>query len=228
MKESLRNIGNLIAEPSAAFERIRTEPKWGVAFLVFYLFNVLIGWATAPYSQALIAEGMAQTQTNMSEEQRQAAEMMVGIMTQVGLFLVPLFAVLWFVISSAIFKLAARLGNNENLTFRHIFAAVVHLSLLGCVINLVNTALLLVFRDVADVKNAADMRLLPGLHLLFGSLENAKLLMFLSHINPFSVWIIAVTAIAVAVLADVDKTRARIAAVLIWLVWILPDVLSAS
>lgn len=226
MKESLRNIGELIAEPSAAFERIRTEPKWGVAFLVFYLFNILIGWATAPYIQALIAEGM--TQTNMSEEQRQAAEMMVGIMTQVGLFLLPLFAVLWFVISSAIFKLAARLGNNENLTFRHIFAAVVHLSLLGCVINLVNTALLLVFRDVAEVKNAADMRLLPGLHLLFGSLENAKLLMFLSHINPFSVWIIAVTAIAVAVLADVDKTRARIAAVLIWLVWILPDVLSAS
>ena len=227
MKESLRNIGELIAEPSAAFERIRTEPKWGTAFLVFYLFNVLIGWATAPYIQALIAEGMAQT-NNMSEEQRQAAEMMVGIMTRVGLFLLPLFAVLWFVISSAIFKLAARLGNNENLTFRHIFAAVVHISLLGCVINLINTALLLVFRDVADVKNAAAMRLLPGLHLLFGSLENAKLLMFLSHINPFSVWIIAVTAIAVAVLADVDKTRARIAAVLIWLVWILPDVLSAS
>lgn len=227
MKESLRNIGELIAEPSAAFERIRTEPKWGVAFLVFYLFNVLIGWATAPYIQALIAEGMAQT-NNMSEEQRQAAEMMVGIMTRVGLFLLPLFAVLWFVISSAIFKLAARLGNNENLTFRHIFAAVVHISLLGCVINLINTALLLVFRDVADVKNAAAMRLLPGLHLLFGSLENAKLLLFLSHINPFSVWIIAVTAIAVAVLADVDKTRARIAAVLIWLVWILPDVLSAS
>lgn len=227
MKESLRNIGELIAEPSAAFERIRTEPKWGVAFLVFYLFNVLIGWATAPYIQALIAEGMSQT-NNMSQEQRQAAEMMVGIMTRVGLFLLPLFAVLWFVISSAIFKLAARLGNNENLTFRHIFAAVVHISLLGCVINLINTALLLVFRDVADVKNAAAMRLLPGLHLLFGSLENAKLLMFLSHINPFSVWIIAVTAIAVAVLADVDKTRARIAAVLIWLVWILPDVLSAS
>lgn len=227
MKESLRNIGELIAEPSAAFERIRVEPKWGIAFLVFYLFNVLMGWATAPYIQALIAEGMTQT-NNMSQEQRQAAEMMVGIMTRVGLFLLPLFAVLWFVISSAIFKLAARLGNNENLTFRHIFAAVVHISLLGCVINLINTALLLVFRDVADVKNAAAMRLLPGLHLLFGSLENAKLLMFLSHINPFSVWIIAVTAIAVAVLADVDKTRARIAAVLIWLVWILPDVLSAS
>ena len=70
--------------------------------------------------------------------------------------------------------------------------------------------------------------MLPGLHLLFGSLENVKLLMFLSHINPFSVWIIAVSSIAVAVLADVDKTRARIAAVLIWLVGILPDVLFGS
>lgn len=225
MNVSLQNIGELVAEPSAAFERIKTEPRWGVAFLVFYLFTVLIGWATAPYSEGLIAEGMAQT--DMSQQQRQAAETMVGIMTHVGLFLAPLFAALWFVISSAIFKLAARLGNNDALTFRHIYAAVVHLSLLGCVINLVNTALLLVFQDVADVKNAADMNRLPGLHLLFGSLENVKLLMFLSHINPFSVWIIAVSSIAVAVLADVDKTRARIAAVLIWLVGILPEVLGA-
>lgn len=226
MNVSLQNIGDLVAEPSAAFERIKTEPRWGIAFLVFYLFTVLMGWATAPYSTGLIAEGMAQT--DMPQQQRQAAETMVGIMTHVGLFLVPLFAALWFVISSAIFKLAARLGNNDALTFRHIYAAVVHLSLLGCVINLVNTALLLVFRDVADVKNAADMNMLPGLHLLFGSLENVKLLMFLSHINPFSVWIIAVSSIAVAVLADVDKTRARIAAVLIWLVGILPDVLFGS
>ena len=96
----------------------KTEPRWGVAFLVFYLFTVLMGWATAPYSTGLIAEGMAQT--DMPQQQRQAAETMVGIMTHVGLFLVPLFAALWFVISSAIFKLAARLGNNDALTFRHI------------------------------------------------------------------------------------------------------------
>ena len=226
MNASLQTIGELVAEPSAAFERIKTEPKWGTAFIVFYLFSVLLGWAVAPYSAALIAEGMAQTE--MSQQQRQAAETMTGVFKTVGTVLWPVFGLLWFVISSALFKLAARLGNNDALTFRHIFAAVVHISLLGCVINLVNTALLLVFRDVADVKNAADMSMLPGLHLLFGSLENVKLLMFLSHFNPFSVWIIAVSSIAVAVLADIDKTRARIAAVLIWLVGILPDVLFVS
>ncbi len=226
MKESLQNIGDLIAEPSAAFGRIKSAPKWGVAFVVFYLFSVLLGWAVAPYSAALIAEQMSQSE--LSPQERQAAETITGVFKTVGLFLWPIFMMLWFLLYSAILKLAARFGNNDSLSFRHIYAAVVHTALIGCVIALVNTALLLLFRDVADVKNAADMKMIPGLHMLFGSLENVRLMTFLSHINPLSVWVIAVTAIAVAVLADVEKTRARLAAVIIWLIGIMADVLFLS
>ena len=44
MKESLQNIGDLIAEPSAAFLRLKLQPRSGIAFILFYLFSVLIGW----------------------------------------------------------------------------------------------------------------------------------------------------------------------------------------
>lgn len=65
--------------------------------------------------------------------------------------------------------------------------------------------------------------------MLFDSgTTNVKLLMFLSHINPFSVWIIAVIAIAIAVLANVEKNKARIVAVVLWVISILPEVVFAT
>lgn len=43
MKESLQNIGDLIAEPSSTFERLKSSPRSGVAFVFFIcsLFSLL-------------------------------------------------------------------------------------------------------------------------------------------------------------------------------------------
>ena len=70
--------------------------------------------------------------------------------------------------------------------------------------------------------------MIPGLHLLLGSGANPKLGMLFSYINPLSLWIIAITAIAISVLADVEKTRACVATVILWLIGILPEVISAT
>ena len=70
--------------------------------------------------------------------------------------------------------------------------------------------------------------MIPGLHLLLGGGANPKLAILLSHINPLSLWIIAVVAIAVSILADIEKTRARVTAVILWGISILPEVISAT
>ena len=227
MTESLQNIGDLIAEPSAAFARLKAEPRWGMAFIVFCVFTITLTWAVAPYTAQLMSEQM--TQTDLSAEQVAAAQTVHQIIQKLIPFLAPIGGLLGFLITSALFTLAARfLVKNDTLKFRHIYAGVVHISLIGCVIGLLNTALLLVFRNAEDVTNAADMTMIPGLHLLFSSIENVKLLAFLSHINPLSLWVIAVMAIAVSVLADIEKTRARGAAVILWIISILPEVMFAS
>jgi hypothetical protein len=223
MKESLQNVGDLIAEPSRTFTRLKSEPKWGIAFVIFYLFSVLLLWAVAPYTQQLMSKGMEQS--DGPTEQLQTMAQVMGVLI---IFLGPVFAILWFIISSALLKLGARfLLKNEMLRFRHIYATILHISLISCLIQLVNTALLLVFRDVGDVKSATDFKIIPGLHLLFDPGTNAKLLVFLSHITPLSLWIIAVMAIAIAVLADMEKNRARVAAVILWVISILPEVVFA-
>ena len=104
----------------------------------------------------------------------------------------------------------------------------VHISLIGCVIQLVNAALLLVFRDIEGIKSAVDLKMIPGLHLLLGGGANPKLAMLLSHINPLSLWLIAVMAIAITVVANMEKSEARAAAVVLWVLSILPEVVFAT
>ena len=231
MKESLQNIGDLIAEPSAAFSRLKSQPRSGIAFIVFYLFSVLIGWAVLPYTKVLSAAQLVKR--GLQPEQLESAGNIGQIFESIGIFIGPIFAIVVFVIISAVLKLAARfLVEGDTLEFRHIYAAVVHISLIGCIIQLANAALLLVFKDIEGVKSAADLKMIPGLHLLFAAIlegqVNPKLMMFLSHINPLSLWIIAVMAIAIAVLADMEKNKARVAAVILWVISILPEVVFAT
>ena len=224
MKESLQNIGDLIAEPGAAFSRLKSQPRSGIAFIIFYLFSVLLLWAVAPYTQQVMSGQMEQS--DAPSGQLQTTAQVIGVLI---IFLGPVFAILWFIVSSALLKLGARfLLKNETLRFRHIYAAVLHISLISCLIQLLNTALLLIFRDVGEVKSQADFKMIPGLHMLFDSETNVKLLVFLSHINPISLWLIAVMAIAIAVLTDMEKNRARVAAVILWVISILSEVIFAS
>ena len=227
MKESLQNIGDLVAEPESTFTRLKSRPRSGVAFIIFYLFSVLIGWAVMPYTEAIIDASFSRG--DLQAEELEAAENVAQIFKNIGIFIFPIFAILGFVIGSTLLRLAARfLVKNDALRFRHIYATVIHVSLIGCLIQLVNTAILLVFRDIGDVKSAADLKMIPGLHLLLESGANPKLAMFFSHINPLSLWVIAVMAIAISVLADVEKTKARIAAVIVGVLSILPEVIFAT
>ena len=89
----------------------------------------------------------------LQPEQLESAGNIGQIFESIGIFIGPIFAIVVFVIISAVFKLAARfLVEGDTLKFRHIYAAVVHISLIGCIIQLVNAALLLVFKDVEGVK----------------------------------------------------------------------------
>lgn len=221
MKESLQNVGDLVAQPSETFLRIKSQPRWGVAFVVFYLFSVILLWAIAPYTQQVMSQGMA-----AAEAPPEQLQTIAKVMGTVIIFVGPIFAIVWFLISSALLKLGARyLLKNETLRFQHIYAAILHIALINCIIQLVNTALLLVFRDIATVKSAADFKMIPGLHMLFDPETNVKLLLFLSYINPLSIWPIAVMAIAIAVFADMEKNRARVTAVILWIIGVLFETL---
>ncbi len=224
MKDSLQNIVDILAEPSAAFLRLKSEPKWGLAIIIFCLFAVGIALAMLPFTEQIMYQAMAET--GVPAEQIDISMKIGGIFGLIGSLVAP---IIWLLALSAILTLAARLlGLNDVIKYKHIFAAVVHTSLISFLIALVNTALLVVFGDVENIKTVVDMKMIPGLHLLFGASENVKLLTFLSYFNPLSLWYIAVLAIGIRVYADTDKTKAWIGAIIIWLLGIVPEAILVS
>ena len=221
MKNSLQNIADILAEPSAAFARLKSEPKWLLAMVIFCLFAVGIAWAMFSFTEQIMHQKM--TETEMSSDQIEIAIKIGRIFALIGSLIAP---IIWLLAISAILTLAARLlAINDAIKFKHIFAAVVHTSLISILIVLVNTALVVVFKDLEDIKSATDMKMIPGLHLLFGSSENVKLLTFLSYFNPLSLWYLAVVAIGIRVFAGTDKTKACFGAIIIWLLGIVPEVI---
>ena len=224
MENSLQNIADILAEPSAAFARLKSEPKWLLAMVIFCLFSIGIAWAMFSFTEQIMHQKM--TETEMSSDQIEIAIKIGRIFALIGSLIAP---IIWLLAISAILTLAARLlAINDAIKFKHIFAAVVHTSLISILIVLVNTALVVVFKDLEDIKSATDMKMIPGLHLLFGSSENVKLLTFLSYFNPLSLWYLAVVAIGIRVFAGTDKTKACFGAIIIWLLGIVPEVLFVS
>ena len=224
MKDSLQNITDILAEPSTAFARLKSEPKWGLALVIFCLFSTGIAWVMFPFTEQLIHQQMVEE--GVPSEQMEISMTVARIATPIGALIAP---IIWLLAISAVLTLVARLLSiSDAIKFKHIYAAVVHTSLISILIALVNTALLVVFRDVEAIKSAADMKMIPGLHLLLGASENVKLLTFLSYFNPLSLWYLAVLAIGIRVYAETDKTKAYVGAIIIWLLGIAPEVIFVS
>ena len=204
MKESWQNLIDLIVNPSATFERLKSNPKWVVAFVLFFSLSVGLAWANAPFIKRLMTLLKPDVAATISFKSYVAKGSIV--------------VVLWCIILGSVFTFAARVFKiNPALKFIHIFAAVVHTSLIGTLIYLINIGLFPLFRQLEDINRPIDMKLIPGLHMVAGSIENAHILTFLSHINPLSVWYIGVLTIAVVILAKVNRVKACFTALIIFL-----------
>ena len=207
MKESLQNLSELITNPSATFERLTSNPKWVFAFVVFCLLSLGMGGAVAPFTQQLLIS--RSVESSVPNETFSIGTVMVVALV---------WAVLWCIVLSVLLTIATRIFKIDRaITFKHIYAGIVHTSLVRSMIFLVNIGMLPIFRRVEDVEAVIDTRIIPGLHLLVGSIENANLLLFLSHVHILNIWHIFVLTIAVSIYAGVSKGKACFAAVIIWL-----------
>jgi hypothetical protein len=213
MKESWQNLIDLIVNPRATFTRLKLKPRWGVACVVFCFLAVVLAWTTAPFTEQLLRQNLARGETSIDPIEFKER-------TSFVVLLVPalVIAIITWLVMSVMLTIAARIFRLNKLKFKYICAAFLHAVLLiRAVVYLINISILPVFRRVEDVETVVDLRAIPGLHTLIGPSENIILLTFLSNVHLLSVWQIVITAVAVAILAEVNKTKACITAVIIWL-----------
>ena len=220
MRESWRNLIDLIANPKATFTRLKSKPKYGVAFLVFCFLVVVLAWVVFPFTQRFLNPQQASVLASLElfGSAKAAAMALVAVSgIFLGILCAVVFSIILIVVSRA-FKV------NEALKFKHIFAAWWHTILINPFVFFVNTAFIPVFRRVEDINSLIDIRIIPGIHMLVPSVENLYLLMFFSYIDLLSIWNIFVLTVAVSTLAEVSKTKACFTAVIIWLLRIGIDV----
>ena len=221
MRESWRNLIDLVVNPKATFTRLKSKPKYGVAFFVFCFLVVMLAWIVFPFTRKFInpeyASSLADVQLFGSTK---AASM--GLVAVSGIVLGILCAVVFstlLTVISRVFKV------NAALEFKHVFAAWWHTILINPTVFFINVAFVPVFRRVEDIEALIDLRVIPGLHMLVPSLEDPYLLVFLSFVDILAIWNIFVLTVAVATLAEVGKTKACLTAVIIWLLRVGIDVI---
>ncbi len=221
MKESWQNLIDLIANPKATFTRLKSKPKWGVAFGVFCFLVVVLAWIVFPFTQKFINPQYASSLADVELFGSTKAASMVFVAVG-GIILGVLCAVVFSIILtvvSRVFKV------NEALKFKHIFAAWWHTILINPLVFFINIAFLPVFRRVEDIETVVDMRIIPAIHMLVTSVENPYLLFFFSYVDILGIWSIFVLTVAVSTLAEINKTKACLTAVIIWLLRIGVDTL---
>ena len=207
MKQSLQNVVDLIVNPKVVFTRLKYEPKWVTVFTLYCLFSLILAWALLPYTQRLLAIRTVDTLSY-------SKILSFLSITATSILYTILMAILLSVILTLITQIVKV---KSDIKFKHICAAFFHIMLIRIMTFLVNAALLPVFREIEDIHTAIDVRVIPGVHLLVGSLENPHLLMFLAYINPVAVWYVFVLTIGVHIFAEVSKVKALFVALIIWL-----------
>ena len=221
MKESWRNLIDLIANPKATFTRLKSKPKWGVAFLVFCFLVVVLAWIVFPFTQKFLNPQYASSLADIELFGSTKAASMVFVAVS-GIILGVLCAVVFSIILtvvSRVFKV------NEVLKFKHIFAVWWHTILINPLVFFINIAFLPVFRCLEDIETVVDIRVIPGIHMLVTSVENPYLLLFLSYVDLLGIWNIFVLTVAVVTLAEISKIKACVTAVIIWVLRVGIDVI---
>ncbi|RKU07834.1 hypothetical protein C6501_17250 [Candidatus Poribacteria bacterium] len=215
MKEGIQNIIDLFINPSATFRRLKSKPRWMLAFSVYLILSVLLAWALTPFTLSLLADRSVQSQGHNKAH----------IVFSSALVSMT-YTMLWFLLLCCLLTIAVRmLKVNKDIKSKHIFAAVMHTIIVRITTFFVNVGLLPLFKNPEDIQTPMDTRIVPGLHLLTGSLQDQNLLMFLSYINPLEFWYIFVLTIGIYILVEISRIKAFVTALIVWLLRVSLDVL---
>jgi hypothetical protein len=217
---------DIFTNPSAVFER-RREGQFGMALLILAVLTGILAFALhnglAPVMDAVIAKQQAAALAkNPALTQDQLASM-TGMMEKMSQFGAIIFVPIAAVIGAALIWLIGKFVDTKMA-----FAAAMMISVYSGVprvIQTVVTALQGLFMAPESITSQNSVSIGPARFL--PDPANPVLTTVLGGLDLFTIWMMVLMAIGIAVVARVPMKKAAITAGLVWLVTLLPALYSA-
>lgn len=205
-------LANVFLSPTRAFQEIARGASWVLPFVV----NVVLGLvAVVLYRPMTEAVGQARLE-QIPEEQRAAAERMMGVQTTMQTVLAPAQTAIVFLLSALIFTGILR-AMKMGIPYKRVFTGLCYAGLIPSVGGVVQSFLANRKAGSGEVAGMEDMPRF-GLDLLGG---NGFLRGLLSMVNPFSIWWLVVVVFGFAVLCGTTPQKATRPVLTAGLLWLL-------
>lgn len=215
----LQTIVDVILAPKSAFERLRTAPTWGWAFIISVVAGTFATYLIVPalvhafqVSWPAMVASDPRTAALTPAQQQTALQFTLAIMrfswlgALVGIPVVIFIATLVMLVFNAI-------GRGSG-TFASLWAAAVNISIPSNALGSLVLAVIVLIRGAQSFDSTASVSAaLPSLALLAPS-GGVKLAAFLAAINVFSVWGAVLIYVAMRTTARVGAASAMFTALL--------------
>ena len=209
----LKTVLDTVVAPKEAFERLRTTPTWGWAFLITlvlyaaasYLMMPAIAHATQASWPQMVAANPTLSALTPAQQQTQLDFVLkfVGFSWAFAIVAVPI-VLLFQTIVMTIFKAAGR----GDAGFGTLWAVACNVAVPALGISAICAAIIVVLRGPDAFDRTVDVAAsVPSLGMIVPAAA-PKLHAFLSAINPFTLWGCALVAGAMIVTARVSKPLA--------------------
>jgi membrane protein, antimicrobial resistance system len=205
--DAVWDLVRVLFEPTAVFERIRERPKFLVPAIAVGVLFTIVGYLMLPYRLASMAPQMAQ----VAAQNPNAAAQMEKFQS-IGVFLAPIFIILFMVIVAVVLWLLVTLIAGGDAKFKTLLSVVTYTALPAFFLQVAGF-LVLKMKGVESVTSPLDLQPPLGLNLLTPNV--------LAGINPFTIWGMILTAIGIQVTHRTSKGSAYTVAIIVTVLGLL-------
>jgi hypothetical protein len=202
---------NVFVDPAGLAKAVKAKLFWLWPLIVVSIIFIVFGYLMLPYSLQLGEARMAQQ--NIPPERMENARNMTHTITQVIVYLVPVFIVLFTMLGAWLVGVTGSIVG-VRAKFRDIFCLMMACSLIG---SLQFVATYIVLRSKGDeITSQEQMSPAFGLDIFIPA--HGALLAFLNFFSIFQIWSIVILALALASLTGSSKGKAFVAITPAWLI----------
>jgi hypothetical protein len=210
---AILDLGRVLFEPTAVFERVREKPRFLLPFVALAVIVVVCGTLQLPYIKAAMTAQFAQT-PNLPPGTTERALSFAWI----GLIFGPIVYALILVINALLlWVLVSVIGGEAK--FTTLLSVTTYASMSYILLTLVGLVVL-TMRGTEQIAGMEDLQPALGLDLLAPGAKGLALA-FLRGINPFTLYGVFLTATGISVTHKTTKSTAYTAAVVQLLITLL-------